>query len=140
MNTYDPVAFATQEVKQFDAVMREHVAATSCHECEEVFAAGIMAFRWIERGEETVIQAETDCLAPYSEPVHAMIANLYRSWVELGQRAENVIAALQTAGYTPEDLDEFRQCRQRAETWVQTQAAIEAATPSHDQLADYARR
>lgn len=69
-----------------------------------------------------------------------MIANLYRSWVDLGQRAENVVAALQAAGYAPENLDEFRECRQRAEKWVQTQAAIEAATLSHVQLADYARR
>lgn len=139
MVVYDPLTFATREVIQFDAVMEEHRAAIDRRDCEDSLQIGIVALRWLERAAETVIEAENDCLVPYSEEVHAAIQRLYEAWLQCGERAEATIGGVIAAGHTPDNLAEFHDCCSRARRWLATQAGIRAATLPHGQLAEYAR-
>jgi hypothetical protein len=138
--SYDPVAFAQQEVDAFEAVLREHHEALNCRDCEEFLQKGISAYAWLERAEDTVLQAENDCLREYDQSVHDAIDALHRQWMGPRQRAERWIAELASKHFEPENLAEFRECQQKAEQWIATADAIASATLSHAALSDYARQ
>jgi len=139
MGSYDPFVFARLGVNEFDAVIGAHRAAMNCHDCEEVLQRGIGAFRWLERAEETVVQAENDCLAPYSPEAHAAIEELYRLLTRQMGVADAHARQVIAGGFTPDNLAEFHDCQARAKAWVDTQAAIHAATLPHESLTEYAR-
>jgi hypothetical protein len=139
MGNYDPVTFAQRGVSEFDAILAEQRAAMDCHHCEEFLQRGIAAYRWLERAEETVVQAETDCLLPFSPEAHAALDNLYRLLLRRFDEAESHARQVVADGFTPDNLAEFRECHARLSSWLMTQAAIEAATLPHESLTQYAR-
>jgi hypothetical protein len=112
----------------------------NCRDCEEYLQKGITAFRWLERAEEVVTEAENDCVRANDQQVHDAIESLYRLWLGPCEYAEQWIAGVSEDGYFPDNIDEFRGCMTRATQWIRCVDAIRNATLPHEQLSEYANR
>jgi hypothetical protein len=94
---------------------------------------------WIELGEETMLRAEDDCLVEYDPQHHALLHQLYGSWLSLCRR---LLAAADDAAVTfsAEDMEQLRSGDERVAQWLQVQSDIQRHTLSESELHTLASR
>lgn len=129
---YDPLQLAVRQSAALD--QRPLSSAPSAF-----VADAIKLLAWIELGEETMLRAEDDCLVEYDPRHHALLHQLYDSWLSLCRRL--LTAADNAPGeFAAEDLAQLRSADQRVALWLQIQNDIQRATLSDSELHDRAAR
>ena len=101
---------ATRRVHRYaDDLMRDHAQAMECRDCEEHLQQGIDAYKWLRRAEETLREADYEGILTFSKDLEMAIDTLYKAWLGPAEHAERWIKALRQKGYTPDNLNDFRE-------------------------------
>lgn len=113
---------ANESVRDFhEEIMREHHAAMACCDCEERLQKGIVAYRWLSNAEATVREGIVRGFLEGEKATEALEAAylLYQTWLYPCETAWKWVELLQLEGYTPDNLEEFRECADQVAAWVE---------------------
>jgi hypothetical protein len=112
MTTSLEIAVARRLVESYADVSgqwkTEHRDAQDRRACQEWMQKGIDAFRWLQRAEETLTQAEFHGVHEMTAEERGAIESLYVAWLVPCAATEEWINVLEDRGYPPENLAEFR--------------------------------
>lgn len=87
----------------------DHRDAMECWNCQEWLQKGIDAFRWLQRAEEAFTQAEFHGVHVMTAEERETIEALYVAWLVPCDSTDKWIATLVERGYSPNNLNEFRE-------------------------------
>lgn len=105
-----------------EAVVRDSKLAQECADCEEFLQTGIHALVWLERSEETIVEAVSEGVFEMTPRLEEAIEALHQAWLRPCGFAEKWIAKCQKNGYDIKNLAEFRDCCERAQDWLEQNA------------------
>ncbi|MGW8256122.1 MAG: hypothetical protein ACWGMZ_01420 [Thermoguttaceae bacterium] len=97
-------AYSNQSVE----IMQQHNLAMECRDCEDFLQLGIEAFNWIQRSWQNYQQRIFDGQASHDPQVEKRFTELYRHWLETGDKVGQWIRIQTGRGYYPDNLDEFK--------------------------------
>jgi hypothetical protein len=104
---YDLACSKIRDFDDFDAVMKEHLAAMDCRGCEEFLEFGLNAFKWLISCDEAMHEADAQGLRDYRGALYDDVTGLFRMWQRRSQDALAWIARLEQRGYTPDNVSRF---------------------------------
>lgn len=137
---YDPLQLAWRQ----SADLQQRLADASPTSASAADALKLLV--WIELGEETMLRAEDDCLVEYDQQHHALLHQLYESWLSIARRLLHAPPAAldpsvaECSALSDDDLGQLRSGAERVAQWLQTQADIERHTLPHAELSAMAHR
>lgn len=115
--------YAQQHVAHFrdeDRVKRTHREAMDCCDCEAFLQLGIDAFDWLVRADTVIRQAIYRGVYAHDPQVEAVLQDLFRSWLEPCEYAEQWIQLQECRGSPVANLSKFRECREEVRAIVES--------------------
>jgi hypothetical protein len=110
---------------QIDQLLRDHHEAGQCSECEELLGELINLLDDITSLDSRLHELYYDGL-PYSESLTVNIEGLYRRWLKLGTKSNELAVIFEAKGYAIDGITEFRiRCHE-----------VEAIVDPSDELSD----
>ena len=97
-----------------DDLMRQHEEAMECFDCRDHLDAGMHAFRWLRRIDQTLRELDYRGIQSLDDDARARLGRMYQTWLRTCAEAEKWIARLEAKGRTPENLSTFRECCEEA--------------------------
>lgn len=91
-----------------DELMSRHIEAMDCRDCEAFLQLAIDAFHWLNRADCQIRLDVFEGRAPHDPSVDEALTTLYRLWLRPCDTAERWISLQLQRGYTPDNLDEYR--------------------------------
>lgn len=114
---------ATRHVRDFadeSELMREHVQAMDCRDCEAYLQIGIDAFEWLIRADENFRAIVFSEKAEYDPRIDQAIQSLFRAWLPPCEFANQWIDSQLQSGYHPDNLAKFRECERQVRSIVRS--------------------
>lgn len=105
-------------------LLAEHCMAMECRDCEDFLQLGIDAFRWIQRAYDHMRQCVYDKKVAFSQEAENAVTDLYASWLLPCNHAQKWAQIQLDRGYYPDNLDEFRQCREEVEDILEQRSLL----------------
>ena len=120
---------AGQSVHDYaDEVLRDHVAAMSCGDCEAVLALGIRAVHQLQFVENVLREGDAQGLLDYTNTMRKAIEDLYAVWLTPCPAVARWIDALTACGYLPENLEQYRDAKAEVTDTLQQLTWLRAAS------------
>lgn len=114
---------ARQHVASFtdesEIVIKNHLEAMECRDCEDVLQLGIDAFGWLARADECIRGAVFRGM-DYDADADDVIRELFKGWLRPCDPVNKWIDTQIQRGYHPENLDEFRKCEKEIRAIVKS--------------------
>jgi hypothetical protein len=114
---------ARQHVVNFtdesEIVIKNHLEAMECRDCEDILQLGIDAFHWLNRADEYIRGAVYNGME-YDADSDEAIRELFKCWLRPCDPVNKWIDTQIQRGYHPENLDEFRKCEKEVRSIVKS--------------------
>jgi hypothetical protein len=127
---------AKKRVERFkdvsDELMRDHLDAMQCLDCQDALEKGVHAFEAIRRADDVLREAAGEGI-PVSEQLIAFVESLYELWLTPCELVEQWIRELEARGYRPDNLDKFREASRQVRRSLAVIASLKAIDSIHTQ-------
>lgn len=88
-------------------VIREHVEAMACRDCEDFLRLGISAYHWLNRAEDILRESIYAGERQDDPGLSDALDTLYSTWLSPAEVAKDWIEKLSDMDYMPDNRDEF---------------------------------
>lgn len=117
-----------------DEVMKHHVEAMECRDCEEWLQKGIETFQWLQWAEKILRQADYEGLYSFTPEMRQTIVSMYANWLAPRDSVLHWVEELRAKGYLPDYVSEFETACDIADEIVQKRQFVEVVGRSLKQI------
>jgi hypothetical protein len=123
-------------IDQFEKLIKQHIHAMECRDCEDFLQSGIDAFKWIQRARQNYQQSIFDGQASHNIKIENQFTQLYQNWLTPCDNAEKWIKLQIDRGFYPDNLKEFRACCEEVRDLLEQRSLAENGRISRTQSPD----